>query len=286
MVSNKANDVHEHNAYPWVELGVENQTGRLDRNRFTRCDDAGALKNWRNAHDNKDVYVSRCHFSGCGRDTTYACSFFLEHEAPTIGEARESALGSCDLMSKLWGLDTSSFDICFDGNKTFYVAVPREVFGDPEGPELMTVYRCAARHIRDECAPHINLSVYQPSHMYRLSNSVNSRTGLYALALEYRELADFSVNEVLTLAIHPREEEGTALPAVSDKAVAWIQEAIERVRQANGDQEGGLPKDHRAEIPQSRRAARAARRSSKRSRNRQERGNGHQLLLFDNGWWK
>ena len=286
MVSNTTTDVQKRNGYPWIELGVENQTGRLDRNRFTRCDDTEALKTWRNAHHNKDVFASSCHFSEPGRDTAYVCGFFLELKASTIATAREDSLRSCDLMSKLWGVDPPSFDICFDGNRAFYVVVPRRVFGDPEGAEIMTVYRNAARHIRDECAPHIDLSVYQPSHMHRLGNSVNSRTDLHVVALKYNELADLSPEDVLSLAIWPREQESTALPAVADKAVAWIHEATEKVRQASRADDSSSAEVHRGQTSQSHRAARAARRMRKRARNQQKRAKGQQLLLFDNSSWR
>jgi len=68
--------------------------------------------------------------------------------------------------------------------------------------------------------------VYQASRVLRLPNSINSKTGLYKVPLEYKELRDFGVGHALDVARAPREEDSMAVPEESPKAVGWFQSAV------------------------------------------------------------
>ena len=66
--------------------------------------------------------------------------------------------------------------------------------------------------------------------MFRLANSVHSKSGLYKISLEYRELADLGLGYVLDLARQPREHDSMAIPTQADKATQWMHQATAWVR--------------------------------------------------------
>ena len=212
--------------YPWIELAAKLRSGKMVRNQFIPADDRNALDAWREQHGNRNVFSSIARFSRPDRLSNYICDFFMDIDAPDLEIARHEALVVCDGLRDRMGIDPDSVDIAFSGAKGFHVVVPRIVLGDPTGHAVLTVWRHAARRLLEHGVKHLDLSVYQASRLWRLPNSINNRTGLYKIPLEYRELTDMDLAYVLELARSPREFDISAAPAESPMAVHWMHEAL------------------------------------------------------------
>lgn len=271
------------NSYPWIELGARQVQGMLVRSQFVRADDEEAVTGWRWLHGNTDVYRSACQFKKTNWNDGHTCDFFLEIDGPDLSASRAATLAACRHFMRRVGVQPESFDIVFNGHNGFSLVIPHVVFGQPEHNGLTIIWQHVARHLHRRGLCHICIDAYQPEWLRRFVNSRNSRTGLYAVPLEYQELADLDVDYVTELARQEREHDSMALPAESDKAVGWLHRALEwaqcRTKQASPRAGGeGRPADpigrhtsHPHERPRPRR---------KRTR-KAERREDKQLLLFD-----
>jgi hypothetical protein len=221
--------------YAWVELAAKLPDRGMVRNHFVRQDDRDSVRAWRENYRNTDVYATVCRFQEPNRDSAYVCDFFLDIDASELDAAYRDALLACNLIIQRLGIDPDSLDLSFSGAKGFHVIVPGLVFGEPEGPEVMTVWRCLASRLAKEGVSHIDRGVYQKSRVLRLANSIHSNSKLYKISLEYRELADLGLGYILDLARQPREHDSMAIPSQADKATQWMHEAtawVKRLRAA------------------------------------------------------
>jgi len=217
----------------WIELAARTDDGGMCRNQFVRVDDKDAIAAWRKRFNNCDVFTSICRFSEPNRDAAYVCDAFLDIDAQDLEMARWCVLTVCNLMIDKWQLSTGSLDISFSGAKGFHVCVALEVFDGFSSPYLMKLWRGLASRLGEKGTAEIDSQVYQIARLWRLPNSINSKTGLYKIPLEYEELSDLGIEYVLEIASEPRNEASMAVPEPSVKAAQWFRDAIAHVeRQA------------------------------------------------------
>ena len=176
--------------FPWIELAGRTEDGQMFRNQFVRVDDTKAIARLRERFNNTDVYRSVCQLAEPDRKARYICPVFFDMDAPDLEEARRNTLMACDLMMDRWDVSMSSLDIFFSGAKGFHLLIPLEVFNGFSSSHLMRLCRSLARRLMKEGVQHIDLGVYQPARLLRLVNSINSKTGLCKVPLEYKELRD------------------------------------------------------------------------------------------------
>ena len=213
----------------YVELAARTPNGRMIRNQFVRRDDVAAIAQWRAQYANRDVYTSICRFDRAGRSQHYMVDCFVDIDAKDLGVARKEALRVCALLEQRLDIPPSAIDLAFSGAKGFHLLVPREVFGQPVSPRCLYIWSLLARRLSKECAAHIDLGVYQASRLWRLANSINSKSGLHKVPLEYEELRDLGIDHVLEVARCPREESALNQSQESPKAVRWFHEVSERL---------------------------------------------------------
>jgi hypothetical protein len=212
--------------FPWVELAALLPSGGMKRNHWVRADDGAALAAWRKEFKNQDVFSSVCTFLWPRRSAPYQSDFFLDIDAPDLEQAKNEALKACDLLMEHLAVSPGSLCLFFSGAKGFHVLVPRVIFGEPDYPRVLRIWQPLARRLSKEGVSHSDLGVYQTSRVLRLPNSINSKTGLYKVPLEYKELRDLGLEHVLSVARSPREEDSMAVPEESPKAVGWFQDAV------------------------------------------------------------
>lgn len=174
------------------------------------------------------MYASICHFHRLDRRSPAICPFFLDVGAErNLDEARNQTLRACNLFVERLGMDPDSIDLHFSGAEGFHLILPQQVFGKPTDTGLIRLWQCLAPRLTREGLTHIDLEVYQATRPLRLPNSVNSRTMLYKVPLEYKELRDLELSDIIEIAKAPREHDSMAIPAESHRAVAWLAKARE-----------------------------------------------------------
>ena len=210
----------------WVELAALKGNGQMVRNEFVRFDDTAAIAKWRKTHRNCDVFQTVCRFLEPDCRSPCICDCFLDIDADDLRVALRESRDGCHLLSKHLGIDVDYVDIAFSGAKGFHLRAASTMFGNPVGVHVMLVWKHLAKRLFKSGIKHVDLGVYQPARLLRLANSINSKTGLYKVPFEYRELADLGLEYVMEMAREPRDEDSMILPpAENERAVAWFAEA-------------------------------------------------------------
>lgn len=98
--------------------------------------------------------------------------------------------------------------IAFSGSKGFHVSIPMNAICDNPQPkeDFYKVYKKIAQELSADFK-FVDTSIYESKRLFRMANTINSKSGLYKIPLLYDELDDFSIDEIKELAKKPREIE-------------------------------------------------------------------------------
>ena len=118
--------------------------------------------------------------------------------------------------------------IYFSGNKGFHLVIEPEVFGlEYEDDNITRKYKTLATLIdysykskfNDESF--IDQKIYDKRRVFRLNDSINSKSGLYKIPISYNELKDLTIESLLELAKEPREIEHEEITPIALTIAKW-----------------------------------------------------------------
>jgi hypothetical protein len=103
---------------------------------------------------------------------------------------------------KTKGLKDNEFEIYFSGSKGFHIIIPAEVLGIVPSKKLNEFYKAWAEYIHKMIGvKSIDLKIYDRRRLFRIPGSINSKTGLYKILVEYEILKSIpSFKELETMA--------------------------------------------------------------------------------------
>lgn len=102
-------------------------------------------------------------------------------------------------------LDIDDIDFYFSGSKGIHLIVNANIFGLKPHIALNKVYKDIATDIERFCRNEtLDTRVYDNKRMFRLTNSINKKSGLYKIPITYDELRKLSFKEIRKLAKQPR----------------------------------------------------------------------------------
>lgn len=114
--------------------------------------------------------------------------------------ALESVRNFIRFLEVNFNLPLSIIKIFFSGYKGFHVTLPIDIFGDVEpSPKFNLICKKIASHLWD-----VDYSIYDKTRLFRVPNTINSKSGLYKIPLEPSELLYKSFSEIKELAKKPR----------------------------------------------------------------------------------
>lgn len=132
--------------------------------------------------------------------------------------ARREASNLIETFEEVWGIPHTQISVYFSGFKGFHVEIPSECFGVEPRNDLHIIYKSMVTRIVQELKlKTIELDVYDRRRKWRIPNSINEKSGLYKIPLTYKELREFSIEQIKELAKIRREIE-IASPILSEKA--------------------------------------------------------------------
>lgn len=203
--------------------------GGMDRDNWLRADRPQDLVLFRERFDNKDVFTSVCRFAAPDRDSRYICPFFLDTDAERSDElkgVRQNALALYEVLGSWLGITPASIQAWFSGCRGFHIVVPAVAFEAVPSPHLMAFYRHLAEQLSEEGLELLDLAIYQKARLWRLADTVNSKSGRYKIRLKYEELKDWSADKIRQKAQGPRalKESGQAMP--SPKAAGYFKKTL------------------------------------------------------------
>lgn len=118
-----------------------------------------------------------------------------------LDKAREKAIRLGFKLQAVYGLDNDDLRLFFTGAKGFHIEIPQEVFGGfEESNNLAYKFKQVAKAIAKDVE--IDTAIYDKMRLWRVTNTVNSKTGLYKIPLSSMP----SLEEIKQLAKIPQPE--------------------------------------------------------------------------------
>lgn len=131
------------------------------------------------------------------------------------------------LKRKLY-LKDEEIEIYFSGSKGFHIIIPAEVLGIEPSKRLNEAYKLLALRLKSfTINKSVDTKIYDKKRLFRLPNTINSKTGLYKIKLTIDELKNITYDELKLIANNPREIQAKQyiINAKAQEAfVNWIEE--------------------------------------------------------------
>jgi len=118
--------------------------------------------------------------------------------------------------------------ISFSGAKGFHLAIPFQIIF--ENPKPKDDFYKIVKGIAEDLSQgfkYVDFSIYEPKRIFRMLNTINSKTGLYKIPLSFEELDSLSIEHIKELAKKERNIESLPLsemmivPALKELYLKW-----------------------------------------------------------------
>ena len=195
----------------WVECGAS-----LPNNKFTRNHiiPANKINSFRFKYDNTGVYVTAYFYDNKDlKNANLIGDFYLdldynldvENAEDAFNVVRQDAISATKYLKILLNIDPEDIQYFFSGSKGIHIIVPKEILGVQSNKNLNRHYRLLAEDINQVTSGKtIDLKIYDNRRLFRLSNSIHQKTGLYKVYINYNELCNLTFNEIKKIAENPR----------------------------------------------------------------------------------
>jgi hypothetical protein len=177
----------------WCELGGA-KNGFFKRNIMYNVGDEGSLKFVEKTikeYGNTDIY--QCIYSyenkNINEANVYAPMYFdLDGEIFSEQGFDKLKKDVCKTIFyfKSLGMKDGEYEIYFSGSKGFHIIIPAEVLGIKPDKNLNEIYKIWAQYLHDMIAvDSIDLRIYDRRRLFRIPGSINSKTGLYKILIDF-----------------------------------------------------------------------------------------------------
>ena len=147
-------------------------------------------------------------------------------------------------------LKTNEMKFYFSGSKGFHVFVGARVLAIPACENLNQIYKAFVQHIKQkvEHGELIDTKIYDNKRLIRIPNTINGKTGLYKIPIQYSELRTIKREELLKKASEPQPEYQPSSEQ-NPEAAARFRECIQKLAES-------IPKrsHERSKIPETKQA--------------------------------
>jgi KaiC/GvpD/RAD55 family RecA-like ATPase len=164
----------------------------------------------------------------------YADFFPIDIDDEDLGKAHETARRVLDRLAVNYDVDLQCLRCYFSGAKGFHIMIPARMFGCYASPKLPAAFKAMAAEILEGIK--YDSSIYDAVRLFRLTNTKNSKTGLYKIPLYPAELLHSTTEQILEWAREPRKielvNECDKNEALSDLFAKCMQQVQERQKQS------------------------------------------------------
>lgn len=199
-----------------VELGgIEN--GYFRRNHYMSVDEAynkGGIDRYLERLNNTDVYRTIYLYETDDIENTNVIAplyFDLDINLDNEGEFKKvvrDTLLTVSFLEEELHINRDSIQIYFSGSKGFHVIVPFESLGIEPCKDLPEKYKAIATKVKKETIyKTIDTSIYERKRLFRFTDTINGKTGLYKTAVSWHYLRTTNYQNMCEYAAEPKEVE-------------------------------------------------------------------------------
>ena len=195
-----------------VEIGyttLNNATNerRFNRNVYINCNE---LLNYFQGRAYLDCYYSAYLYNTdkISEAELYGSLYLDFDDQENLNNAREDVIRTLSFFKIVYQIPNDQIRIYFSGHKGFHMVIPGNVLGIEPDKNLNNIFKHIAEQVKS-FSEHktIDLGIYDNRRLFRMPNTINSKTGLYKIMITSNELYELTENDIKKLAEKPRKLE-------------------------------------------------------------------------------
>lgn len=207
--------------------GVQNNTFR--RNIFGEQNDENIINSFES-----DTYCTIYKYDNENIDScNFIAPLYLDLDIDNIEEDYNKLIRDLKiLIHKLvteFHVEQNDIQIYFSGSKGFHLIISENIFGFEPGRTLNKDLKKVAVYLKaytlTKC---IDTKIYDYKRLFRINNTINSKTGLYKVRVLYNDLINMSYDELIEYASKPKDIESDDY-LYNDKANESFTNLIEKL---------------------------------------------------------
>jgi hypothetical protein len=207
--------------------GVQNNTFR--RNIFGEQNDENIINSFES-----DTYCTIYKYDNENIDScNFIAPLYLDLDIDNIEEDYNKLIRDLKiLIHKLvteFHVEQNDIQIYFSGSKGFHLIISENIFGFEPGRTLNKDLKKVAVYLKaytlTKC---IDTKIYDYKRLFRINNTINSKTGLYKVRVLYNDLINMSYDELIEYASKPKDIESDDY-LYNDKASESFTNLIEKL---------------------------------------------------------
>lgn len=138
-------------------------------------------------------------------DAVYTNELVVDIDSDDLEAALESLRKLLDIQKENYELDLNLVKVNFSGSKGFHLRMPAMLFGGfTPSANLPKVIKQLAQALCSDVLK-IDESIYTHTHLIRIPNTINGKSGLVAIPLSVDEVFRLSIDEIKLMAVSPRD---------------------------------------------------------------------------------
>jgi len=193
--------------YKWIDVaigGVDKRNNIVDITKFRVP--IGQVDCYRTVYRYPQAFKEHVDKTGSVagyRGPVYADFFPLDIDDDELEKAHETARRVLDNLFINYEVDLDQLRYYFSGAKGFHIMIPAQIIGLYASPRLPQAFKKMAAQFGAKVDP----KIYDTVRLFRLSNTINSKTRLYKIPLTPAEILHLETKQIIELAKQPREIE-------------------------------------------------------------------------------
>lgn len=195
--------------YKWVETAFN---GAYNRNQVVRINELKLPKNsndcYRTVYRYPEEFKQYFDIKGTVKGyagSVYADFFPIDIDNNDLQQAHKTAIQALNELLYSYEIDLDNLRIFFSGNKGFHILIPAILFGYKPSIGMPQVFKVLSTKLFKNIE--LDGSVYDRMRIFRISNTINSKSGLYKVPLTPAEVLHKTTEEIKELAKAPRKVE-------------------------------------------------------------------------------
>lgn len=115
----------------------------------------------------------------------------------SYNKVKTDALIVINTLTYLYKIDIEDIQIYFSGHKGFHIILDSNLFGIKPNKYLNMYYKVIAQHLKTFTKYKlIDTRIYDRKRLFRIPNTINSKTGLYKIMIDKDKLTNFTRKEM------------------------------------------------------------------------------------------
>lgn len=185
------------------------------------------VQSFKRKYNNTDIYNTVYSYDSTNiEDSTLLGSFYLDYDSEDIDNEfpviRREVYQTVKYLERIWGIPNNMIRLYFSGAKGFHIVIPYEIINITPDKDLNRKYKKIAQLVIKECnLTHLDVAIYDKRRLFRIPNSINSKTGLFKIPLSLDVLMKNNFDHIKQMAMQPNDVQNDT-PIKIEKACKYF----------------------------------------------------------------